>query len=217
MNDFLYTYSDNTYSANGEDGINDQLLKHLNICEGIVLEIGAWDGFFDSNCANLWCNNEKFKSILVESTSRLQKQTLEEKYKNVSCFNEFVTSDNSLETIINRSNFEVTNENFVLASIDVDGNDLNVAKSLGKYKPIILIVESNGDLIEKRNHSGSSVQELVQFGTEFGYEFIGMSGFVGSQAGNLYFIRNDHKSKFEICKKPWIERGILLSGGVVYE
>ena len=57
MNDFLYTYARNVYSANGEDGINKQLLNHLQIDGGVVLEIGAWDGFFDSNCADLWCNN----------------------------------------------------------------------------------------------------------------------------------------------------------------
>ena len=217
MNDFLYTYSNNTYSANGEDGINKQLLNHLDISEGVVLEIGAWDGFFDSNCANLWVDDENFKAVLVESTDRLQKEVLEQKYNNVACFNEFITRNNSLENIIDRCNFKVNKSNFVLASIDVDGDDLNVARSLGKYKPIILIVESNGDLIEKRNPSGSSIQELVEFGIEFGYEFIGMSGFVGKHSGNLYFVRKDYKSKFKICKKPWIERGILLSGGVVYE
>ena len=31
--------------------------------------------------------------------------------------------------LIDQSKFEVTNDNFVLASIDVDGDDLNVAKT----------------------------------------------------------------------------------------
>ena len=83
------------------------------------------------------------------------------------------------EKIIDGSKFEVTNENFVLASIDVDGDDLNVCKSLGKYKPIILIVEPNGNLIEKINPEGWTIKELVDWGSGFGYEFIGTSGHVG--------------------------------------
>ena len=94
MNDFLYTYARNVYSANGEDGINKQLLNHLQIDGGVVLEIGAWDGFFDSNCADLWCNNKNFGAILVESTDRLQKEVLEQDYDNVACFNEFKTINN---------------------------------------------------------------------------------------------------------------------------
>ena len=43
MNDFLYTYSEDSYSENGEDGINKKILEHLGISEGVILEIGAWD------------------------------------------------------------------------------------------------------------------------------------------------------------------------------
>ena len=127
-----------------------------------------------------------------------------------------ITSDNTLENIIDKCKFEVNNDNFILASIDVDGDDLNVARSLGKYKPIILIIEPNGDVIKKQNPNGSSIKELLDFGSDFGYEFIGMSGLVGRQSGNVYLVRNDYKSKFDICSKPWQQRGIILSEGVLY-
>ena len=35
-------------------------------------------------------------------------------------------------------------------------------------------------------------------------------------SGNVYLIRNDYKNKFDICSKPWQQRGILLSEGVLY-
>jgi len=215
MNDFLYTYSEDVYSDYGEDGINKKILEHLGINEGVVLEIGAWDGFFASNCANLWSKNKNYKGILIESTNRLDLK-LEEKFNNINCFIELVSIENTLEKIIDRCKFEVTNENFVLASIDVDGDDLNVARSLGKYKPIILIIEPNGDVIKKQNPNGSSIKELLDFGYDFGYDFIGMSGLVGRQSGNVYLVRNDYKSKFDICSKPWQQRGIILSEGVLY-
>ncbi len=174
MIDLLYNHSSNVYSANGEDGINEYILKHLELDSGVVLEIGAWDGFFDSNCANLWSNGS-YNGILIEATSKLNIADLESRYDNINCYRELISSSNTLEDVIEKCKFDVNEDNFVLASIDVDGDDLNVARSLGKYKPIILIVEPNGDVITKYNQNGSTVKELLDFGVDFGYDFLGMS------------------------------------------
>jgi len=192
-----------------------------------MLEIGAWDGFYLSNTANLWSNSKHYKSILIEPfinhkgppTPRLNKEKLETEYDNVHCFVEAASLTNTLESIINRSKFEVTNDNFVLASIDIDGDDLLVTRSLGRYKPILLIIEPNGGIYDRKYHNqpGSTVNELVEFGEEIGYELIGMSGELHRESGNLYFIRNDFKSKFDICKNHWTERGLLLEDGVPIE
>lgn len=213
----LYEYSKNEFSQNGEDGIIEHIFNVLNIKNGVLLEIGAWDGFYLSNTANIWSNNPEFKVVLIESTDRLKSNELEKKFENVNCFVEMVTVDNGLEKLLDNSKFDITNNNFVLASIDIDGDDLNVTKSLGKYKPMVLIVESNGDLVDKINPIGSTVKELIDFGTNFGYEFIGMSGFINESIGNTFFVRNDLKDKFEITKLDWIERGILTENGKPYE
>ena len=225
--EFLYNHSENEYSQHGEDGINKFLFEYLNITEGCMLEIGAWDGFYLSNTANLWSNSKHYKSILIEPfinhkgppTPRLNKEKLETEYDNVHCFVEAASPNNTLESIINRSKFEVTNDNFVLASIDIDGDDLVVTRSLGKYKPIILIIEPNGGIYDRKYHNqpGSTVSELVEFGEEMGYELIGQSGELHRAQGNCYFIRNDFKSKFDICKNHWTERGLLLEDGVPIE
>ena len=73
MNDFLYTYSEDSYSENGEDGINKKILEHLGINEGVILEIGAWDGFFASNCANLWSKNKNFNNKFATDKTKLFK------------------------------------------------------------------------------------------------------------------------------------------------
>ena len=215
MIDLLYNHSSDVYSANGEDGINEYILKHLELDSGVVLEIGAWDGFFDSNCTNLWSNGS-YNGILIEATPKLNIADLESRYDNINCYRELISSTNTLENIIDNCKFDVDEDNFVLASIDVDGDDLNVAKSLGKYKPIILIVEPNGDVITKYNRNGSTVKELLDFGIDFGYDFLGMSGIAGRHNGNVYLIRNDYKDKFDICSKPWQQRGIILSEGLLY-
>jgi len=228
MMEFLYNYSKNVYSQHGEDGITEVLFEHLGITEGYMLEIGAWDGFYLSNTANLWSNSKHYKSILIEPfinhkteppKPRLNKEKLELEYENVQCFIESASLENTLESIISKSKFKVTNDNFVLASIDIDGDDLIVTRSLGKYKPIILIIEPNGGIYDRKYHNqpGSTVNELVEFGEEIGYELIGMSGELHRESGNLYFVRNDFKSKFDICKNHWTERGLLLEHGMPIE
>jgi hypothetical protein len=213
----IYEYSENSFSQNGEDGIISELFKTLDIKGGVVLEIGAWDGFYLSNTANLWSKDKNFKAVLIESTDNLKAEKLESEYSNVNCFVEMATLDNGLEKMLDKSKFEINNDNFVLASIDIDGDDLNVTKSLGKYKPMVLIVESNGNVIDKINPHGATVKELVDFGKSFGYEFIGMSGFLNQSIGNVFLIRNDLKNKLEVTKLDWTERGILTNNGVPYE
>jgi len=216
----LYEYSSNVFSQFGEDGITKKILEFLDINSGIVLEIGAWDGFFLSNTANLWSKNENFKAILLEADIKMNADELNKKYPNVDSFRVFASSENTLEKLIDNSKFDVTNENFVLASIDIDGDDFNVTKSLGKYKPIILIVEPNGNVVERENWvnpKGATVKELVDLGLEMGYEFIGMSGTPDVISGNVYLIRRDFANLFPITKLPWDERGILRYGGPIYK
>ena len=207
MIDLLYNHSSNVYSANGEDGINEYILKQLELDSGVVLEIGAWDGFFDSNCANLWSNGS-YNGILIEATSKLNIDDLESRYDNINCYRELISSSNTLEDVIDKCKFDVDEDNFVLASIDVDGDDLNVARSLGKYKPIILIVEPNGDVITKYNRNGSTIKELLDFGVDFGYDFLGMSGIAGRHGGNVYLIRNDYKEAHDLMVKTGKSLGL---------
>ena len=209
----LYEYSSNVFSQFGEDGITKNILEFLNIDSGIVLEIGAWNGFYLSNTANLWSKNKNFKAILLEAADTMNPEELNNKYPNVDSFKVFASSENSLEKLIDNCKFDVTNENFVLASIDIDGDDFNVTKSLGKYKPIILIVEPNGNVVERENWvnpNGATVKELVDLGLEMGYDFIGMSGTPNVLSGNVYLIRKDFSDLFPITKLPWDERGIRL-------
>lgn len=215
--EFLYASGFDIFSQNGEDGINEKLFELLDIKDGVVLDIGAWDGFHFSNCANLWSKDKNFKSILIESTDRLNKSELETKYENVECFNAFVDNVNTLEKIIDDCKFDVNNDNFVLCSIDVDGPDKEVVESLGKYKPKILIVEPNGNFSEKEDSIGMSISEWISWGVENLYEFIGMSGYLNKYSGNMYFVRKDLKKHFKITKKNWKNRGVLLPSGIAYE
>jgi len=214
----LYEHSENKFSQFGEDGIIKEILNILNIKNGVTLEIGAWDGFYLSNTANLWSNNKQFKGILIEGSNVFDIQSLKNKYDNIHCLKEFASLDNPLESMIDNCDFNVTNDNFVLASIDIDGDDLNVAKSMGKYKPIILIIEPNGYITKDNNLNpeGNCVEFLIESICPLGYEFIGMSGFLNKESGNLLFIREDFKDKFPIVQLNWLKRGILTTNGIEF-
>lgn len=217
MKKFLFEHSLNVFSEKGEDGIIEAIFKHLKINSGVVLEIGAWDGFLGSNCANLWSKNKEYKGILIEcDRHKLDVDHLTSTYDNIECYVELVSSTNTLERIISGSKFEVTNDNFVLASIDVDGDDLNVAESLGKYNPVVIILEPNGNIFEDLNPEGVKVSKWIEWCDKRGYSFIGSSGFLNADPGNLFFIRNDLKSKFPITKLNWEDRGLLKNDGSIH-
>lgn len=210
---YLYEYGFDINSQNGEDGINLFLLESLGITGGLCLEIGAWDGFYLSNTANIWSQNLNYNVILIEALDRLDKNKLESVYTNVDCYVTTVNDTNTLEDIILKSKFCPRDNNFILASIDVDENDLNVTKGLGKFKPIILIVEPNGNIIERTNPEGHTVLDIVNLAESMGYTLLGMSGYPEKHSGNVYLIRNDYASLFEITNNPWEMRGILCPGG----
>lgn len=77
----LYEYHRDVYSQNGEDGIIEHIFEKLGINGGVLLEIGAWDGFYLSNTANIWSKNKNFKSVLIESTDNLNVGELESKFE----------------------------------------------------------------------------------------------------------------------------------------
>ena len=46
MNKVYQNYAKNIFSQNGEDGILVELLDDLNIDNGYLVDIGAWNGIY---------------------------------------------------------------------------------------------------------------------------------------------------------------------------
>lgn len=217
MNKPIYEYSRNYYSEKGEDGIVAEIIAHLGITSGLLLECGAWDGYHCSNTAHIWSNNRNFNAILVEAERiRLNAQPLEDRNPNVEAVCQYVGREWPLHDVVERSRF--SKDEFVLASIDIDGDDMGAWKSLNGYEPIILIVEWNGCVYSSRNPHGVTAskwhEELEELGN---YCFIGTSGFLGEEPGNMFFIRKDYKDKFPITQEDWRDRGIITVKGALYD
>lgn len=137
----LTTYYKNVYSQRGEDGILEEIFKRLNLTNGTFVEFGSSDGITNSNSKNLV--NKNWNGCFIESNIESFKK-LKEHYnlnKNILCINKKVEEQgiNSLDFILD-SDF---NKKIDLISIDIDGEDYDVFKSINKYLPKLFLIECN--------------------------------------------------------------------------
>ena len=197
----LLDYKKNISSQYGEDGIIEKIIQILNPLENkFFVEFGAWDGKYLSNTYNLFKNHE-FRGLYIEGdlkrANKLKKDFLIE--DRIICEQAFVQSSgqNSLTNILERNN--VPND-FFLLSIDIDGNDFEVWKSLENYSPRVVIIEYNPSFPPNKEfidaggdcYIGSSALSLSKLGKSKGYELI------TATESNLIFVRDEFYSKFEI-------------------
>ncbi len=192
---YLLQHRRNVYSHNGEDGVIEHLLSKLPHPSGWAVEFGAWDGKFASNtCALLEsgrsrvvyieCDPNKFKD-LEKNHGRNPKAHL------VNCFIDF-DGENSLDGIFSRiPGFPPEPD---LISMDIDGCEYHLWKSLKRYKPKMVLVEFNPTIpldysyVQPRdfkvNHS-SSLKAFTELAAEKGYELVSILDY------NLLFIQRE--------------------------
>jgi hypothetical protein len=179
----LYEYGKNIFSQNGEDGIIEFLFKNIiKPTNGLLLEVGAADGIWCSNIRNIYLNNLNYDSILIEANENEYKNLIANttELNNCFCYNKFIEQEgeNSLDEIIKCSNIDT---NPLLISIDIDGEDYNVWKSL-KTKFDLVIIETPL-FFEIDKNGKKNINDYIELGNEKEYIFIGMSGILNKQAG----------------------------------
>ena len=128
------------YSQNGEDIFILDLFKSKKKENCFFFEFGAWDGIHLSNCRLLFEN--EWSGCFIESEEERYKK-LKDNYKNHSniiLINEKLDPETkNINQIIKKNNINEIN----LLSIDVDGRDLSIWKSLEILKPDTVIIEFN--------------------------------------------------------------------------
>lgn len=129
------------FSQNGEDGITDYLTRQLNSSNRYFVEIGSSDGI-ENNTA-WFAIAKKYSGMMVEGDKKLSNRSKQ----NMAQFNLGIKSEN---IFISRENIEqfinlLSYKNPDLFSLDIDGNDYYVMKSLfdKNLRPKICIVEYN--------------------------------------------------------------------------
>ena len=142
-NKSLLFYYGNNYSQAGQDGIINEILRRININNGIFVEFGGWDGIHLSNCRSLY--ERGFKGVFIEANPKKINQCKRNYPLNDICLiNEFVGAPSrnvpgkSLKELLDARNIDINN--IKVLSIDVDGPDLDIFLDL-KFRPPLIILE----------------------------------------------------------------------------
>ena len=180
-------YAKNVYTQNGEDGIIEKILGEIGASEGNVIEFGAWDGLYISNIYRLW-KYGNFKGILIEGDSEKAKEFNEEG-KNAKMFNYFISpeksNENSIDNVLDSIGIE---GEIALMSIDIDSCDYYVMESMERYKPMVIIIETNNsfghETVYKSYDSGCSMKAVWDLSLVKGYTMV-------AYTANAILVRND--------------------------
>lgn len=191
----LNTFKKNYFSQNGEDGVIEEICRRIKINDGWFCEFGAWDGKHLSNTYALF--QKGWKGVFIEGDTEKYKE-LESNFQrnsgiNIWLLEAYVSSsgDNSLDKLLKRTPIP---KDFDLLSIDIDGQDYHVWKSLKSYQPKLVIIEINSsyppyrEKIPDNESEGASFFSTILLGYEKGYVPV-------CHTGNLFFIRKDIMSK----------------------
>lgn len=193
-NNWLMEYRKNITSQAGEDGIIEKIFEILNIDKGWCVDVGAY-GMSKSNTYSLIAKG--WNGILIDmivGVNRLKR--IYKGFNNVNIVCAKVDLDfNNLDRILKESDCP---SNIDLLSIDIDGNDYYIWKSLKYYTPTIVIMEFNpvmglDEYIQPVDgNGGTSLTSIYNLGKELGYELIATTTL------NAFFVKRGLLNKFNI-------------------
>lgn len=193
----LTDYKKSIYSQWGEDGIIEKIFEIMGTTSKVAVEFGAHDGFSCSNTAHLWSNDPGWQGILIEADQDLYQKMAQ----NVARYNCIplhckvgISATDSLETILEQTHIT---QPIDLLSIDIDGDDYHIFKSLNSLRPRLIICEYNPSIpahfdiyADYPNNVGCSVAALQRIATEKGYSLIAITD------TNCFFVRNEDFPRF---------------------
>lgn len=188
-------YAFNVFSQYGEDGIIQKIFDIIGTSSRVCIEVGAWDGYYLSNTANLWLNG--WRGILIEADpARYASLVQNVKGHDCCCIDALVGYEGSctLENVLKKHN---VHEEIDFLCIDIDGDDYYVFESLRALRPRVVCCEHNPtipphiDLVpQKGNYFGCSARSLVKVAESKGYKLVSMT------ESNCFFASDADFEKF---------------------
>ena len=198
------------YSQWGEDGIIQYLINNIEIKNKIFIEFGV-QNYVESNTRFLLINNNWSGLVLDSSMEYIDYIKSDDIYwkHNLKAEQHFVTVEN-INNIIKNAGIP---EDIGILSIDIDGNDYWIWKTIDIISPRIVICEYNSlfgqyssVVIPYKNdftrhvahfsgsYFGASIKAFNDLALQKGYSLVGSN----SAGNNLFFVRNDLKNNFKI-------------------
>ncbi len=193
---WLIKHARNHFSQFGEDGIIEKVLSLLPDVSKWCVEFGAWDGKYLSNTHYL-LSQKGWSGVLIEADPDkfMDLCRTYEHNNRALCIHEMVSFEgrNTLDQILSQTPIP---EHFDLLSIDVDGNDYHIWKSLVRYRPKVVIIEFNNSIpnnvafVQKADfkvNQGSSLLSLYRLAKSKEYELVAVTDFTAFFVDAPYF------------------------------
>ena len=216
------------YSQNGEDGILLYLFSKIDSTNRFAVEFGVGDAT-ECNSLNLLVNWGWRGTLLDCDTEKTRtahsflERKLNGRSSDVVVVNSLITRENIDELLIEHC--PETGPD--LLSIDTDGNDYWLWKSLSRLRPRVVVIEYNAAFGAERTIAvpyellfdryqkhpsglcfGASLKALEKLGEEKGYALVGCD----SNGVNAFFVRRDvargriKALPSEVCYRPLAPR-----------
>jgi hypothetical protein len=209
------SFEKNIQSQFGEDGVIEEIFRRIGCRNKICVEFGAWDGVHLSNTWNLW-NRQGWAALLIEGDKEKFETLVNtcRSFKNVNTFQAYVagSGSNSLEAILDTFKLPADID---LLSIDIDGNEYYIIKSLSRYLPRVIIAEYNPTIPPDREiiqaegeYFGSSALSLLKLGQKKGYKLAHMT------ATNIFLVHQNDFYKL-LIDEPSLE-SVFLKCNLTY-
>ncbi len=199
---YLQVVRRNVASQAGEDGLIERIFSIMGAANKTAVEFGAWDGRHMSNSWNLIAN-KGWSGVPIEGDGARFQDLLATFDGNdkVTPLNRMVglAAPDDLDSILAATD---TPTDFDLLSIDVDGVDYHIWKSLHAYRPRLVVIEFNQAIpndihfvqdADPAVHHGSSLRAMISLGKEKGYEL------VATTEVNALFVARELFPAFEIA------------------
>jgi len=188
------------YSQSGEDGIIAEIFRRIGVTNRVFVECGVGNGY---QCNSLYLLLQGWTGLWIESNPRSCRSIRRAHADAISGKKLIVihtaATAQTFDGLLVQSGVDDEPD---LLSIDTDGNDYWLWKSIVHKRPRVVVIEYNAlhrppvEWIMKENpahvwtrdtYYGASLSSLEKLGKEKGYTLVGCN-FSG---GNAFFVRDD--------------------------
>jgi hypothetical protein len=183
----LWLFERKLYSQNGEDGILNAIFEAVGVTNRVFVEFGCGDAT-ECNTANLLAQGWTGLLMDAEGISRNHRATVHREY---------ITAEN-INALLQKHGVPMA---FDLLSIDIDGNDYYVWRSM-VCRPRVVVIEYNAHFPPPQRRAiaydpgfrwsgtdyfGASLQALYELGERKGYTLL----YCEQNGVNAFFVSKD--------------------------
>ena len=187
------------YSQGDEDGFIQEIFNRIGVTSRTFVEFGVGDGLENNTVklllegwSGLWLEGSPKDAASIRSRFRRELKSKQLSFKEV-----FIDAEN-----INSLIGDVYQGEIDLLSIDIDGNDIHVLKSIDVVNPRALVIEYNGKfpppisiaptytpsyMWSGTDYNGSSLAAITKIAETKNYTLVGCN-IIGT---NAFFVRTD--------------------------